>query len=77
MTTTTNATAKPIFASRIISKPELQTLLTAIRKDKNVTVTRLDGGYEATLNASGELILRAMDGERAYLCRLNKQFFAC
>jgi hypothetical protein len=73
MTSTT--TTKPTFIARMMSKPDLQALLRAVRKDDNASVIKLDGGYEVTSNVNGELILKAMNGQRDYLCRLNKRFF--
>jgi hypothetical protein len=67
MTTSTHFT-------RMLTKPETQDILKALRKRDDMEVSKVTGGY-SVLDNEGQLVLRAMIGTRGYLVRFNKGWF--
>jgi hypothetical protein len=75
MSTTTTTTTKQQFVSREVPKKDLQGILKAMRNHPSMTVEKLNSGYEVT-DSQGNLALRAMNGNYAYLVRFNKGWFS-
>ena len=58
--------------SRLISKPNVQLMIKALR-DAGHNVNKLAGGYECKHNDT--LLFKAMNGNHAYLVRMQPDLF--
>ena len=60
--------------ARVISKKEVQKMLTALRDSGLFEVTKLDAGYEVTHKKQG-VVFKAMQGHNGYLVRMHQNLF--
>jgi|TARA_R110002110_G_scaffold414068_1_gene642888 5-enolpyruvylshikimate-3-phosphate synthase len=61
------------FITRVLDKPDVQKMLKALRK-AGLKVEKLDAGYSVTTKQGFE-VFKAMNGQRAYLCRFVDNLF--
>ena len=64
---------KHTFITRVLDKPTVQKMLKALRK-AGLKVEKLDAGYAVTTKQGFE-VFKAMNGNRAYLCRFVDNLF--
>ena len=68
-----NSIDNPMIA-RVIPKAHTQKMIRALR-DAGLPVNKLNAGYECRHPKTGELLFRAMNGARGYLCRFKADLF--
>ena len=61
--------------ARIYIKPQVQSMLKAMRKAKVFTIEKLESGYEVKHTKSNKLVFRAMNGYNSYLVRHAENLF--
>lgn len=63
--------------ARIYTKPQVQSMLKAMRKVKGFTIEKLKSGYKVTYKTvDGEkLVFKAMNGHNSYLVRHAENLF--
>ena len=64
--------------ARIYTKPQVQSMLKAMRKVKGFTVEKLKSGYKVTyktVDGEDKLVFKAMNGHNSYLVRHAENLF--
>jgi len=61
------------FITRVLLKPDVQQMLKALRK-AGLDVEKVSMGYSVKTRKGFE-VFRAMNGSRAYLCRMAENLF--
>jgi hypothetical protein len=61
---------------RVISKPEVQEMLKALRQAPGLDVQRIENGYSVTHKPTGTLLFKAMNATNGYLVRMADNLFA-
>jgi hypothetical protein len=61
---------------RVISKPEVQKMLTGMRQAPGLDVQKITNGYTVTHKPTGTLLFRASNATNGYLVRMADNLFA-
>jgi len=68
-------TIKVNMVVRVISKPEVQEMLKALRQAPGLDVQKITNGYTVTHKPTGTLLFRASNATNGYLVRMADNLF--